>query len=157
MIPDVVPQYPEHTFQAKNFVEPLRTYYTVPSTHDFQGDACESSGLFFICYPTIAPSSLDFYGKRAIPGWANSLLMPTLKDGTVYRVEVTDRGQKLGESQPLWTSVNRYRDTAISGDGSTIYVATDKDGLARGENGDATTVLENPGAILVFHYTGSGK
>jgi quinoprotein glucose dehydrogenase len=82
--------------------------------------------------------------------------MPTLKDGTVYRVEVTDKGRALGESQPLWTSVNRYRDTAISPDGTTVYVATDKNGLARGTNGDPTSQVENPGAILVFHYTGEG-
>jgi PQQ-dependent dehydrogenase (s-GDH family) len=157
VIPDVVPQYAEHTFEAKDFVQPLQTYYTVPSTHDFKGDACNGSGLYFICYPTIAPSSLDFYAKDAIPGWNNSLLMPTLKDGTVYRVAVTDNGRDLGKSQPLWTSVNRYRDTAIGADGTTIYVATDKDGLARGRNGDATSALENPGAILVFHYTGAGS
>jgi PQQ-dependent dehydrogenase (s-GDH family) len=155
VIPDVVPQYAEHTFDAPDFVQPLRTYYTVPSTHDFKGDACNGSGLYFICYPTIAPSSLDFYNKDAVPGWENSLLMPTLKDGTVYRVEVTDNGRNLGESQPLWTSVNRYRDTAISPDGTTVYVATDKGGLARGTNGDSTSELQNPGAILAFHYTGS--
>ena len=108
----------------EDFVQPLRTYYTVPSPHDFKGDACDGSGLYFICYPTIAPSSLDFYAGDAIPGWENSLLMPTLKDGTVYRVAVTDGGRNLGESQSLWTSVNRYRDTAISPDGITVYVAT---------------------------------
>lgn len=54
VIPDVVPQFAEHEFQAANFIQPLRTYYTVPSTHAFQGSACETSGLFFICYPTIA-------------------------------------------------------------------------------------------------------
>lgn len=53
--------------------------------------------------------------------------------------------------------MNRYRDTAISPDGKTIYVATDKGGLARGTNGDATSDLQDPGAILVFHHTGTEK
>ncbi|WP_224760570.1 glucose/sorbosone family PQQ-dependent dehydrogenase [Salinibacterium sp. ZJ450] len=155
VIPDVVPQYIESDFNDPAFVQPLRTYYTVPSTHDFSGEACEPSGLFFICYPTIAPSSLDFYAQNAIPGWENSFLMPTLKDGQVYRVELAADGQSVGDSEPLWRSVNRYRDTAIHPDGTTVYVATDTGGLARGTNGDSTDQLENPGSILVFHYDGT--
>lgn len=155
VIPDVVPQLPESAFNDPAFVQPLRTYYTVPSTHDFSGEACEPSGLFFICYPTIAPSSLDFYAADAIPGWQESFLMPTLKDGTVYRVELKADGDTVGDSEPLWTTVNRYRDTAITPDATTIYVATDSNGLARGTNGDATSELENPGSILVFTYDGT--
>ncbi|MDI3331681.1 MAG: PQQ-dependent sugar dehydrogenase [Micrococcus sp.] len=149
-IPDSVPQYAEHEFREE-MVQPLRTYYTVPDGHDFQGDACESSGLWFICYPTIAPSNLDYYADDAIPGWEDSLLMTTLKAGVVFRVEVTEDGT-LGESQELWGSVNRYRDTAVSEDGHTVYVATDSGGLARGEDGDATDQLEDPGAIIAFTH-----
>lgn len=155
VIPDAVPQFRESEFNDPAFVQPLRTYYTVPSTHDFSGEACEPSGLFFICYPTIAPSSLDFYAQDQIPGWQDSFLMPTLKDGTVYRVELDPDGDSVGDSEPLWTTVNRYRDTAIDPNGTTIYVATDSNGLARGINGDATGELENPGSILVFRYDGA--
>jgi hypothetical protein len=110
-IPATVPQYAEHDFRAADFTAPLRTYYTVPSNHDFQGDACAPSGFWFICYPTIAPSPLE-----------------------------------------LWRSVNRYRDTAYSDDGETVYVVTDSAGLARGTDGDATTELEDPGALIAFTY-----
>jgi hypothetical protein len=75
------------------------------------------------------PSSLEFYDD-AIPGWHDSFLMPTLKAGTLFRLPVLDD------------------------DGRTIYVATDSEGLARGTNGDATSELENPGAILTFTYEG---
>ncbi|WP_127130982.1 glucose/sorbosone family PQQ-dependent dehydrogenase [Georgenia sp. SYP-B2076] len=154
-IPDEVPQYAEHDFTAANFVEPLRTYFTVADNHDFKGDACDPSGLYFICYPTIAPSSLDHYDQTAIPGWEDSLLMPTLKSGELFRVQLTEDGEKVGESQRLFRSVNRYRDTATSPDGATIIVATDSGGLARGTDGDSTTELENPGALLTFTYTGN--
>jgi len=154
-IPDEVPQYHEHDFTAANFVEPLRTYFTVADNHDFKGDACDPSGLYFICYPTIAPSSLEHYDESAIPGWEDSLLMPTLKSGELFRVQLTDDGEKVGESQRLFRSVNRYRDTAISPDGATIVVATDSGGLARGTDGDSTNELENPGALLTFTYAGS--
>jgi hypothetical protein len=54
----------------------------------------------------------------------------------------------------LFRSVNRYRDTAVSHDGRTIYIATDSAGLAADLNGRPTNQLDNPGAILAFRYTG---
>jgi PQQ-dependent dehydrogenase (s-GDH family) len=154
-IPESVPQLAESTFNAPDFVPPLRTFYTVQRGFDFRGEPCEPSGLFFICYPTIAPSSLDIYTNNSIPGWENSLLMPTLKDGTLYRMPILGDGTVIDGPLPLFTSVNRYRDTAISQDGTSIYVATDSGGLARGENGDATSELQNPGSIIEFRYTPS--
>ncbi|GAA4288830.1 glucose/sorbosone family PQQ-dependent dehydrogenase [Georgenia daeguensis] len=155
-IPGTVPQMQESEFYSPDFQPPLRTFFTVPTGHDFSGEACEPSGLFFICYPTVAPSSLEFYDDDAIPGWENSFLMPTLKHGTLYRLPVLDDdGVRIDGPLPLFESVNRYRDTAVSPDGRTIFVATDSSGLARGTNGDATTELENPGSILTFTYTGT--
>jgi len=57
---------------------------------------------------------------------------------------------------PLFTTVNRYRDTEMSPDGRIIYVATDSAGMARGEDGAPTPDLENPGSILRFRYTAGG-
>ncbi|WP_108249525.1 glucose/sorbosone family PQQ-dependent dehydrogenase [Planctomonas deserti] len=151
-IPAAVPQQRESSFSDPAFVPPLRAYYTVPTGHDFTGSACDGSGYYFVCYPTIAPSSLDYYAGAAIPGWKDSLLMTTLKTGRVYRVPVGADGRLSGASQPLWISVNRYRDTAIASDGATIYVATDSAGITRGGNGDATQSLANPGSILAFRY-----
>jgi PQQ-dependent dehydrogenase (s-GDH family) len=154
-IPASVPKKAESSFTDPAFVAPLRTYYTVPTGYDFRGDACDPSGLYFICYPTVAPSNLDYYAGTGIPGWNNSVLMTTLKTGTVYRVSVTSAGALTGSSKALWTSENRYRDTAVAPGGKTIYVATDSGGIARGTNGDATRTLTNPGAILAFTYDGT--
>ncbi|MFD1505774.1 hypothetical protein FE374_00755 [Georgenia yuyongxinii] len=164
-IPDQVPQMAEHEFNAPNFVPPLRTFYTVPTGTDFSAEPCEAP-LFFICYPTVAPSSLDWYEADAIPGWENSFLMPTLKLGTLFRLPVLDdNGRGKGHDDaarvidgglPLFVSQNRYRDTAISPDGGTIYVATDSGGLVRDlDTGASTDVLADPGAILAFRYTGA--
>jgi PQQ-dependent dehydrogenase (s-GDH family) len=153
-IPAGVPLVEEHTFNDAAFVPPLRTFYTVPSTQDFTEEPCEASGLFFICWPTVAPASLDFYSGDGIPGWDNSFLMPTLKHGTLYRLSLlAGDGSTVDGALPLFTTVNRYRDTAISADGETIYVATDNAGLARGADGTPTTELQNPGSILTFRYT----
>jgi hypothetical protein len=154
-IPPSVPQQRETRFHDPAFVPPLRTFYTVPSGFNFQDPKCAENGWYFICWPTVAPSSLEFYGaRRVVPGWANSLLMPTLKTGTVYRIPVNADGRRVGRPVPMWTTVNRYRDTAVSHDGRSVYVATDTAGLARDPSGAPTSALENPGAILEFRYTG---
>jgi PQQ-dependent dehydrogenase (s-GDH family) len=155
VIPPSVPQQRETDFDDPAFVPPLRTFYTVSSTFNFQDPRCAENEWYFICWPTVAPSSLELYpARRAVPGWANSLLMPSLKDGTVYRMRLSADGRRVGKPFPMWTSVNRYRDTAISHDGASVYVATDAAGLARDPSGRPTAALQNPGAILEFHYTG---
>ncbi|KGN32942.1 quinoprotein glucose dehydrogenase [Knoellia sinensis KCTC 19936] len=153
VIPDDVPQQAESSFHDPRLVPPVRTFYTVPPDFDFQGERCAPSGLFFICYPTIAPASVDFYGERAIPGWDESLLLPTLKRGTLFRMPVASPTLVDGPL-PLFRSQNRYRDTAISPDGGTIHVATDSGGLVEGLDGLPTSELANPGAILSFRHTG---
>lgn len=85
-IPDEAPQVQESEFYSADLQPPLRTFYTVPTGHDFTGEACEPSGFFFICYPTITPSRLEFYGDDAIPAWQGSFLMPILKTGALFRV-----------------------------------------------------------------------
>jgi PQQ-dependent dehydrogenase (s-GDH family) len=155
VIPPSVPQQRETDFRGRAFVPPLRTFYTVPSTFNFQDPRCAENDWYFICWPTVAPSSIEVYAaRRGVPGWADSLLVPTLKDGSVYRLSLGADGRRVGEPVPMWKTVNRYRDTAVSRDGTRVYVATDVAGLTRDRLGRPTTVLANPGAILEFHYRG---
>ena len=154
-IPPSVPTLAETTFTNAAYAWPLRTFHTVANGYNFRDPKCAENSRYFICWPTVAPSSLDFYGASdGIPGWQPSLLMPTLKDGTVYRVPLTADGSRVaGSPVPLWKSVNRYRDTAVDPNRTTIYVATDSSGMVRDRAGRPTSALENPGAILEFRYT----
>jgi hypothetical protein len=132
----------------------VATLYTVGNDHDFKRAAC--GRLAFVCWPTIAPSSIDYYagGADGIPGWDNALLVPALKMGAVYVLSLTrDRTAVRGEAIPYLRTVNRYRDIALAPDKRTIYVATDSSGPAADLAGGATTKLANPGAILAFTYT----
>jgi PQQ-dependent dehydrogenase (s-GDH family) len=144
-IPASVPTQPESSFTDPAFTPPERTFYTVAADHRFQDPKCGFEQN--LCWPTVAPSSLDYYGGTAIAGWHDSLLMTTLKDGTVYRIP-------LGGGEPVaeLRTVNRYRDTAISPDGRRIFVATDKAGSTRDQDGRPTSELANPGAILEFRH-----
>lgn len=138
--------------------DPLATLFTVPSDWDFTDEAC--GGIDFICWPTVATSSMQAYFPKAgegIPGWEHSLLVTTLKRGSIYRVPLSEDGQTMsGPIERYFQSENRLRDMALSPDMKTMYVATDVSGLVGTMDGGAGTTLENPGAILVYTYVGEG-
>ncbi|MGE0690923.1 MAG: glucose/sorbosone family PQQ-dependent dehydrogenase [Candidatus Nitrosocosmicus sp.] len=144
----------ESEFNAKNFVHPVATFFTVDNSYNFSDHDC--GDLAYICNPTIAPSSLDLYTSDHIPGWNGTLLMTTLKSGKIYQLTVNENGTGLAKDPvELFHSENRYRDLAISPDGSTLYVITDSSGPAQAIGGGATTDLWNPGSILKFKYEGN--
>lgn len=158
VIPSSVPQEQETDWSHPDFTPPIKTFFTVPTGFQFLDPTCAVPGTGFVCWPTIAPSSVDVYtsAHNGVPGWADSLLITTLKHGTVYRLKLSDTQQPTGELIPYWTTVNRYRDIALHPDGRTFYVATDQRGLVRDRTGRPTRTHENPGAILEFRYQPNG-
>ena len=152
-IPASVPQQPESAWIDPSFAPPLLTFGTVPTGYNFQNPACSEN--YYICWPSIAPSGMDYYDASTggIPGWRNSLLVAALKTGTIYRLPLAADGASTeGNPIPLFNTINRYRDLAISPDGRTFYVITDSGGNTQDANGLPTKFLANPGAILVFEY-----
>ena len=144
-IPDTVPQIRESEVDLPDFVPPLKTFFTVPSTHDTRalGNA------------TAALSGLDVYTSSAIPGWNPSLLVTSLMSGTIYRIPLADTS-----APPLtyFKAPDRYRDLAIAPDGLRIYAVTTVFGRALTPSGNtATGQLAHPGALLEFTYTGARK
>jgi PQQ-dependent dehydrogenase (s-GDH family) len=154
--PPSVPVKNESKFEAKNFVPPIATFYTVENEYNFTKPIC--GGIDFICWPTVAPSSLRLYTSDNIPGWENTLLMPTLKAGRIFHLTLNEDGTALAkEPMELFRSENRYRDIAFGPEGKTIYVITDPTGLVQAINGGGVSHdLWNPGSLLVFKYVGDG-
>jgi hypothetical protein len=137
------------------FVAPIRTFGTVDRDFDFTDPRCAEGGLYFICWPTNANSSLTYYSAIpgfGVPGWNNSLLMTTLKDGSIYRLKLSRDGASVRSVTRMFTEQNRYRDTTFSPDGSSIYVATDNAGLVRDPSGAPTSDLKDRGSILLFRW-----
>jgi PQQ-dependent dehydrogenase (s-GDH family) len=156
-IPPSVPQQKESTWSHPDFVPPLKTLYTVDNGYNFQDPTCASDELYYICWPTVAPSSLDFYtaDENGIPGWSNSLLMTTLKRGTLYRLKLSRDGRTAaGDAIGYFKTPNRYRDIALHPDKRRLYLCTDSEGVTSGPMGGHTATLTHPGAILEFRYTG---
>ena len=140
-----------------NFQPPLSTLYTVCNPLPLA--VCNAGGTDWMKYPTIAPSSIDFYhvnNGMGVPGWYPSLLVPTLRKGVLYRYKLNAGMTGFdSDSIPYFKTNNRYRDIAISPNGQRIYLLTDSIGTTSGPSGTGTTNLDNPGAILEFHYTGT--
>ncbi len=95
-------------------------------------------------WPTIASSSIDFYGQNLIPGWHESILISSLKQDKVYRIKPNTAGTGVlalpnGKDTISYFrgDGNRIRRIRIAPDGLTFYVARDA------------------GTIMEYTYTGT--
>lgn len=141
-VPDTVPKIRESEVDLPDFVPPLKTFFTVPSTHDVRRSGNATAAL----------SGLDVYASPGIPGWNPSILVTSLMSGTVYRIPLD-----AIDEPPLtyFKAQNRYRDLAISPDGLRIYVVTTSLGRTLTATGETTADLEHPGSLLEFTYVGT--
>ena len=151
---DGVPVMKESEWQGKNFVAPLKTLYTVQDTYSYNDPMCGE--MTYICWPTVAPASAYVYngGQKAIPGWSNVLLVPSLKRGVIFRIKMDPTySVTYDNAVPMFKSNNRYRDVIANPAGNVLYVLTDKEGNVQKGDGTVTNTLENPGALIRFTYT----
>jgi len=141
-VPDTVPKIRESEVDLPDFVPPLKTFFTVPSTHDARASGNATAAL----------SGLDVYASPGIPGWSPSILVTSLVSGTIFRIPLDAVGEP-----PLtyFKSQDRYRDLAISPDGLRIYAVTTNLGRALTATGEMTPDLAHPGSLLEFTYIGS--
>jgi glucose/arabinose dehydrogenase len=140
---------------ANNVKEPIFSFFNV------SGNSIPSSGASNYTWPTIAPSSIDFYDKTYIPGWANSLLVTSLKLG-MYRLKLKSDGSGIDSSSTAqitdtipYLHEYRIRDLAIAPTGDTLFLAIDSSGSTSGPTGGftgATVATKTPGHILRMVY-----
>jgi PQQ-dependent dehydrogenase (s-GDH family) len=137
--------------------EPLKTLYTMN-----QAGINGLSGNN-LTWPTVAPSSIDFYSSNRIPGWKNSLLVSCLKAGRIIRLKLNATGDGIANNNlgndtvSYFRGMGRYRDLALSPDGMKIFIACDASGQTSGPTGSFNgggTPPPNAGSILEFSYIG---
>ena len=147
----------KETDWTEDFIEPLKTFHTVPNGYNFNDKRCAS--MPYLCWPTIGPSSVTYYLENGpIPGWENSLLVSTLKNGAIYRLKLNDDLVTVqGDEVKYFRTDNRYRSVLVAPDSRTIYVATDSEGNGFAQDGTPTQKMANPGSILEFTYTGDAR
>ena len=142
--PESVPRIRESDVDLPDFVPPLATFFTVPSSHNARAEGNATAAL----------TGLDVYASDAIPGWNPSLLVASLVSGVIYRIPLD-----AIDAPPLtyFKGQDRYRDIAVSPDGRSIYVLTTSGGRTLTATGQMTPELAHPGSLLEFRYTGTGK
>jgi PQQ-dependent dehydrogenase (s-GDH family) len=112
-------------------------------------------------WPTIAPSSIDFYNSNQIPGWNNSLLVTSLKYG-MFRLKLKSTGDAL-DSTVCTNAVDtfpflhswRVRDITISPNGGYIWAIIDSSGSTSGPTGGfsgGSINTKDGGKILKLTY-----
>lgn len=119
-----------------DFTNPIFSFFAWPGA---QIETINTGNIF--TWPTVAPSSIDFYGSAQIPGWKNSLLVTSLKYG-MFRLKLTAAGDAIDntvcinaiDTFPLLHSW-RVRDIALSPDGTTIWAVIDSSGSTSGPTG----------------------
>jgi aldose sugar dehydrogenase len=123
-----------------NYMEPIFTTYTETAANMAALYAQGNNAL----WPTIASSSVDFYGHIQIPGWNSSLLVTPLKQDKVYRVKLNASGTGItGDTISYFRGDgNRIRRVRVGPTGTKFYVAR-----------DASAAI-NGGAIMEYTYTG---
>lgn len=130
-----------------DFVAPIADYNSSSPTNPTGG---------FLTWPTVAPSGIDIFEPQAGAGmipWNKSILIPTLKKGAIYRYEVNSTNDGVqGNLIEFHSSIDRYRDIAVSPDGRTIYAVTDSSGSTSGPTGSSSLALQNPGAVIKIEY-----
>jgi PQQ-dependent dehydrogenase (s-GDH family) len=105
-----------------------------------------------------APSSIDVYTSNTIPGWQNSLLIPTLKGNKLIRLKLNKRGDKIsGDTLSYFANKIRYRDIAISSDGRKIYLAVDRTAASSNPAKENPEESYLPGTIIEYTYIDSDK
>jgi glucose/arabinose dehydrogenase len=108
-------------------------------------------------WPSEAPSSIAVYTSSGIPGWQNSLLIPTLKTGKLIRLPLNASGTGVtGDTLTYFKSKIRYRDLAISPDGKKLYLAVDSSSVTSGPSGEDPKGSHYRGSILEFTYVKGG-
>jgi PQQ-dependent dehydrogenase (s-GDH family) len=140
---------------ANNVKEPMFDFFNV------SGNSIPSSASSNYTWPTIAPSSIDYYDKVYIPGWTNSLLVTSLKLG-MYRLKLKPDGSSVDSSSTAqitdtipYLHEYRIRDLAIAPTGDTLFLAIDSSGSTSGPTGGfsgITVATKTPGHILRMVY-----
>lgn len=101
--------------------------------------------------PTLAVSGIDYYNHPMFPGFANSLLMTTLKDNKLYKLQLNAAGDSVTNIIALpGLNYGRLRDVTVSPDGR-IFLST-SNAPASGTGGHTDQIIELYDSTLTHLY-----
>lgn len=109
-------------------------------------------------WPSEAPANIAVYTSDKIPGWKNSLLIPTLKGGKLIRLKLDEKGEKIsGDTVNYFKGQQRYRGIAIAPSGDKIYLSVDSTNNTSGPSKENPQKIKCSGCIIEFSYKAAPK
>ncbi|GAA4778260.1 hypothetical protein GCM10023231_00990 [Olivibacter ginsenosidimutans] len=102
---------------------------------------------------SLAPSGIDVYSYDAIPGWKNSLLVASLKQGKIIQLKLNDAGDRVLARHDYFKAEARYRAIAVSSDGTKIFAVTDNAEVTSGPSAEHHEAVDEKGAVIEWTYT----
>lgn len=161
------PQYPGkwHTSypmiaDEKRNADSIGQNYRAPVKSFFAASSAELSMLFQNIqakekadWEAYAPSGIAVYRSGKIPGWQQSLLVTSLKRGKLLRLRLNSDGSVNPKVFEYGASRARYRDVAVSLDGTKIYLATDSSSITSGPTAENPKATSHRGCVLEFVHS----
>ncbi|WP_353718331.1 PQQ-dependent sugar dehydrogenase [Dyadobacter sp. 676] len=138
--------------KLKNFEPPVKSFFPTPNKTLLAYMDTIRTGQKSPVWPSLAPSGIAAYTSGAIPGWEGSLLLTSLKNGKVVRVRLSADGKAVKGQTDYFHNQVRYRDVAISADGRSVYLVTDRSVVTSGPSGENPEQSAEQGAIIEFTY-----
>lgn len=103
-------------------------------------------------WESIAPSGIAVYQHHAIPSWNPSLLITSLKQGSLIRLKLNEEGDKVIGRTDYFKGNARYRDVEVSPDGRKIYLITDLSTVTSGPTEENPESTEIKGAVIKYTF-----
>ncbi|MBW8683137.1 PQQ-dependent sugar dehydrogenase [Chitinophaga rhizophila] len=138
---------------AETYRDPLTTLY--PNAASFLQALFQKirSGGEDSEWPSEAPSSIAVYTHATIPGWRNSLLVPTLKGGKLIRLKLDEKGEKVvGDTINYFKGKERYRAIEIAPKGDRLFLSVDSTNITSGPSKENPQQISCSGCIIEFTW-----
>jgi PQQ-dependent dehydrogenase (s-GDH family) len=136
--------------------DPIFSYYNwTRAQNDYVAKTYPSANMN---WPTVAPTSIAFYGQSAVPGWNYSLLITSLKNG-LWRLKLKSDGLSVDSTVNPYDTLHylagyRLRNITVAPTGDTLFVAVDNSCCTLGSTGTIGNSVASPatGFILRMVY-----
>jgi PQQ-dependent dehydrogenase (s-GDH family) len=136
--------------------DPIFSYYNwTRAQNDYIAKTYPSANMN---WPTVAPTSIAFYGQSAVPGWNYSLLITSLKNG-LWRLKLKPDGFSVDSTVNPYDTLHylagyRLRNITVAPTGDTLFVAVDNSCCTLGSTGTIGNSVASPaiGFILRMVY-----
>ena len=105
-------------------------------------------------WPTVAPTSIAFYGQGAVPGWNYSLLITSLKNG-LWRLKLKPDGLSVDSTSNPYDTLHyltgyRLRNITVAPTGDTLFIAVDNSCCTLGPTGTIGNSVATPAAGFIL-------